>query len=380
LLSQLYLGFYFLLHTSDLRWFTALKVTDTNIYAQAERARRIPLLNPNLGKLSRELVMFAITIIGLTAVTFLIGRILPADPVLAIVGDRASQETYEQVYRELGLDKPLIEQYFIFLKDIMQGKFGRSIMTSRDVLDDLLRFFPATIELSFVATFLGVFIGIPLGVIAAVRQGKLTDHTIRVFGLFGYSMPIFWLGMISLLVFYAKLHVLPGPGRIDIFYEGIVDPITGIILFDSAIQGEWDVFINAASHLVLPGAMLATFSIAYLARLTRSFMLDQLNREYVITARVKGLSEASVIWRHVFRNVFVQLITVVALTFSSNLEGAVLTETVFAWPGVGLYITQSLFNGDMNAVIGGTIVVGIGFISINRLSDFLYRTIDPRTR
>lgn len=326
------------------------------------------------------LFTLTLTFVGLTAITFVIGRVMPADPVLAIVGDRAPKEVYEAVRLELGLDKPLIQQYWIYLTNVLQGEFGKSIMTTRPVLDDLIRFFPATFELASIATIAGVFIGVPMGVVAAVRQGRLTDHIVRVVGLIGYSVPIFWLGLMALLVFYARLEWLPGPGRIEVYYDGIVDPVTGFILIDSAMQGEWEVFDNALSHLVLPAAMLGTYALAYIARMTRSFMLDQLSQEYVITARVKGLSELAVIWRHAFRNVLVQLITIIGLTYASLLEGSVLTETVFAWPGIGQYITNSLFNADMNAVIGGTVVVGICFVGINMLSDFFYRLVDPRVR
>ena len=253
-------------------------------------------------------------------------------------------------------------------------------MTTRLVLDDLIRFFPATFELASIATIAGIFIGVPMGVVAAVHQGRLIDHIVRVVGLIGYSVPIFWLGLMALVVFYARLDWLPGPGRIEVYYDGIVEPTTGFILIDSAMQREWEIFRNALSHIVLPAAMLATFALAYIARMTRSFMLDQLSQEYVITARVKGLSEFAVIWRHAFRNVLVQLITIIGLTYASLLEGSVLTETIFAWPGIGQYITNSLFNADMNAVIGGTVAVGICFVGINMLSDALYRLVDPRVR
>ena len=333
-----------------------------------------------IARAANLLFTLSLTFVGLTAVTFIIGRVMPVDPVLAIVGDRASQEVYQATYIKLGLDKPLIQQYLIYLFGLLQGDFGKSIMTTRPVLDDLIRFFPATFELASIATIAGVFIGVPMGVVAAVRQGRLTDHIVRVLGLIGYSVPIFWLGLMALLVFYARLEWLPGPGRIDVYYDGIVDPTTGFILIDSAMQGEWEVFDNALSHLVLPAAMLATYALAYIARMTRSFMLDQLSQEYVITARVKGLSELAVIWRHAFRNVLVQLITIIGLTYASLLEGSVLTETIFAWPGIGQYITNSLFNADMNAVIGGTVAVGICFVGINMLSDTLYRLVDPRVR
>jgi peptide/nickel transport system permease protein len=217
-------------------------------------------------------------------------------------------------------------------------------------------------------------------VLGATNQGRWPDQAVRVVGLVGYSAPIFWLGLIALLVFYSKLGWVAGPGRLDVAYDDLVEPVTGLITVDSAMAGEWDVFWNALSHLVLPASLLGYISLAYIARMTRSFMLDQLRQEYVVTARVKGLSEGLVVWRHALGNVLVPLITVIALSYASLLEGAVLTETVFAWPGLGLYITKSLFNADMNAVLGGTIVVGTVYIGINQLSDLLYRIVDPRAR
>lgn len=339
-----------------------------------------PFPPPILAKIFRQVSTVALTFIGLTAITFIIGRVMPADPVLAIVGDRASTAVYEAMYLQLGLDKPLLQQYWIYLSNVLQGEFGKSIMTTRPVLEDIIRFFPATLELASVATIVGILLGVPMGVAAAVNQGRWIDHVVRIVGLFGYSVPIFWLGMVALLVFYGWLGWLPGPGRLDVYYDGIVDPVTGLILLDAAIQEEWEIFWNALDHLVLPASMLATFALAYIARMTRSFMLDQLSQEYVLTARVKGLSELAVIWRHAFRNVLVQLITIIGLTYAALLEGSVLTETIFAWPGIGQYITTSLFNADMNAVIGGTVVVGICFVGLNLLSDALYRFADPRAR
>jgi peptide/nickel transport system permease protein len=337
--------------------------------------------SPSLSRAIAGVVLtLSLTFIGLTAVTFVIGRVMPADPVLAIVGDRASQDVYDAVYRELGLDKPIPVQYLRYLGQLFKGDLGVSIMTAQPVMDDLLRFFPATLELATIATLLGIFVGVPLGVLAAVKQGRWPDHLVRVFGLFGYSVPVFWLGMVALLIFYARLDWVAGPGRLDVFYEDIVDRVTGVILIDSALAREWGIFRNAISHLVLPATILGTFTLAYIARMTRSFMLDQLGQEYVLTARVKGVSESAVIWRHAFRNVLVQLITIIGLTYASLLEGSVLTETVFAWPGIGQYITNSLFNNDMNAVLGGTVVVGICFVGINMLSDLLYRLVDPRVR
>ncbi len=328
----------------------------------------------------RLIASLAVTFLGLLFITFIIGRMIPIDPVLAIVGERASQSTYDQVYREMGLDRPLYEQFAIYVWQVLQGDLGTSLLTARPVADDILRVFPATLELATVATIIGVILGIPMGVIAAVNQGRWQDQVVRVVGLFGYSMPVFWLGLMGLLIFYGVLDWVSGPGRLDIFYEDIVPPVTGVILIDSLLAGDFEVFKNALSHLVLPASVLGYFSLAYISRMTRSFMLEQLSQEYIVTARVKGVSEARVVWRHALGNIMVPLITVIALSYANLLEGSVLTETVFAWPGLGQYITNALLSADMNAVLGGTIVVGMLFIGLNLLSDFLYRVVDPRAR
>jgi peptide/nickel transport system permease protein len=328
----------------------------------------------------RLALTLAFTFLGLLLVTFLIGRVVPIDPVLAAVGDRAPQDVYEQVKIELGLHLPLWQQFLIYVGDVLRGDFGRSVLTASPVLDDILRVFPATLELATVATLLGVLLGVPMGVLAAVHQGRWIDHAIRLIGLVGYSVPVFWLGLVGLLVFYAKLDWVAGPGRLDVFYDGLIEPVTGVLLIDSALAGEWGIFKNALDHLILPASLLGYFSLAYIARMTRSFMIEQLSQEYVTTARVKGLSEARVIWRHALGNTAVPLVTVIALSYANLLEGSVLTETVFAWPGLGFYITNSLLNADMNAVLGGTIVVGCVFIGLNLLSDLLYRVLDPRAR
>ena len=353
--------------------------SEPGLETRAGRGRRSFRLGA-LGALAGVVFTLLLTFLGLTAITFVIGRVMPVDPVLAIVGDRAPQDVYDRVFREMGLDRPIYEQYLRYLRQIARGDLGTSIMTTQPVMTDLLRFFPETLELASIATLAGIFLGVPMGVFAAVRQGRWPDHLVRVISLIGYSVPVFWLGMVGLLIFYAKLDWVAGPGRLDVFYEDIVEPVTGLILIDAALEREWDIFRNALSHLILPASILATFALAYIARMTRSFMLDQLNQEYVLTARVKGLSEQRVIWRHAFRNVLVQLITIIGLTYASLLEGSVLTETVFAWPGIGQYITNSLFNNDMNAVLGGTVVVGICFVGINMFSDFLYKLADPRAR
>jgi peptide/nickel transport system permease protein len=320
----------------------------------------------------------ALTFVGLTAVTFFISRLTKIDPVLAVVGDKASKAVYDQTFLALGLDKPLIVQYALYLKRVLSGEFGVSVLTSQPVLSDLIRVFPATFELATIAIIIGVALGVPAGVWAGARKGEWPDHVIRVVGLFGYSVPVFWLGLVGLFFFYGKLGWVSGTGRLDVFYDDIVTAKTGVILVDSALEGEWGIFRNAFSHLILPAAILGYFSLAYIARMTRSFMIDQLAQEYVTAARVKGRAFWGAVWRHAFPNIMVPLITVVGLSYASLLEGAVLTETVFAWPGLGLYITRALFNSDMNAVLGGTILVGTIFVGINLFSDFLYRMFDPR--
>ncbi len=333
-----------------------------------------------LGRLVSFVLTLAITFIGLTAVTFFISRLTNIDPVLAVICDRGNEVTYERVYRELGLDQPVIFQYLIYLKRLVTGEFGMSVLTSQPVLSDLLRVFPATFELATIAIIIGVVLGVPAGVLAGATRGRWPDHVIRVVGLFGYSVPVFWLGLVGLFIFYGKLGWVSGTGRLDVFYQGIVPPVTGVILIDAALAGDWDIFANAFSHLILPAGILGYFSLAYIARMTRSFMIDQLSQEYVTAARIKGNSYWRAVWRHAFPNIMVPLITVVGLSYASLLEGAVLTETVFAWPGLGLYITRALFNSDMNAVLGGTVLVGAMFITINLISDLLYKLADPRLR
>ncbi len=326
------------------------------------------------------IVTVGLTFLGLLFVTFIIGRVVPIDPVLAIVGDRAPEHVIERVRQELGLDLPLYEQFAIYVWNVLQGDLGNSVLTANPVLEDIKRVFPATLELATVATLLGVLLGVPMGVLAAVYQGRWPDQVIRVVGLLGYSIPVFWLGLMGLLLFYATLDWVPGPGRLNFVYDGFIDPVTGVMLIDAAMAGEWDIFWNAASHLILPASILGYFSLAYISRMTRSFMLEQLSQEYITTARVKGVKEWRVIWVHALGNVRVPLVTVIALSYANLLEGSVLTEIVFAWPGLGFYLTQSLLNADMNAVLGATMVVGAVFIGINLLSDVLYRVLDPRAR
>lgn len=330
--------------------------------------------------LLRWVTILPITFLGLIAVTFIIGRIMPIDPVILIVGQDASKEAYDRVYRELGLHLPLYEQFLIYIGDVLRGDFGMSISTAQPVIEDIKRVVPATLELATIGTLIGTLLGVPMGIVAAARQGTWIDSTIRVVSLIGYSVPVFWKGLMLLLLFYAVLGWTAGPGRIAVYYDGIVDVRTGLLLVDSLLAGEIEVFWNAVDHMILPAVSLGYAASAYITRMTRSFMLDQLNQEYITTARVKGLAEWRVVLFHAFRNTLVQLVTVIALTYGILLEGSVLTETVFAWPGLGQYLTKALFNGDMNAVIGATIVIGTVFVTLNLTSDILYRMLDPRAQ
>jgi peptide/nickel transport system permease protein len=288
----------------------------------------------------RFLVVVATTYLGLLAVTFFIGRVIPIDPVLAVLGDRAPEAAMTHMRAAMGLNLPVWQQFALYVRQALSGDFGTSVLTTNPVIDDIARVFPATIELATLGTLIGAALGIPLGVLAAVRRGSLVDQIARVIGLVGYSMPIFWMALLALLVFYAKLHWVAFPGRIGIAYAYSFTPITGFLLVDPVARGD-DIFL---------------------------------------AARAKGLSEARIIWRHALRNAAVPLVTVIVLSYAGLLEGSVLTETVFSWPGLGRYITDSLENADMNAVLGGTIVIGSVFIGLNLLSDLLSRTLDPRMR
>ena len=333
-----------------------------------------------MGRFLRPAGSLLVTLFGLLALTFFMGRMLPTDPVASIVGDQADQATYDRVYHQLGRDKPLVVQFVLYGRDMLSGDFGNALFTGHRVADDLKRVFPATMELATLAIVLGVGLGVPLGVLAAVYRGTLVDHVARIVGLLGYSSPTFWLGLMGLIVFYATLGWVGGPGRADVSFLDATETHTGLLLVDSAWNGDWDVFWDAADHIVLPATILGYGSMAYISRMTRSFMLEQLSQEYIIAARVKGLSRWAVIRRHAFRNILVQLVTVVALAYAFLLEGAVLTETVFAWPGFGRYLTAGLLAGDMNAVLACVLIVGVIFIGLNLLTDRLYRVLDPRTR
>lgn len=347
-------------------------------------APRPSRLLPVLKGLGGGLFSLLLTLLGLLLVTFIIARVVPIDPLIAILGERATTAQYEAARIAYGLDEPMWRQFLMYLWDALHGDLGTSLRTRLPVLEEVAHRFPATLELATLGTLFGVITGVPAGVLAATRPGSIADQIVRVVGLMGYSMPVFWLGLIGLLVFYGVLGWVGGPGRLDPSYQMMMEfqmtQYTGMILLDSILNGAWDMFRNALSHIVLPAALLGYVSMAYISRMTRSFMMNELGQDYITTARVKGMPEWRVIWVHAMRNMLVPLITVIALSYANLLEGAVLTETIFAWPGLGSYITDALFGADMPAVLGGTVVIGAAFVTLNMLSDILYRVVDPRAR
>jgi len=329
---------------------------------------------------ARGFATLVVTLLGLLLVTFVVGRVMPIDPVVAAVGDKASPETYAKAREALGLDKPVWVQFGRYIEGVAKGDLGQSSVSGRPVSEDIARVFPATVELSTLGILIGVIFGVPVGVYAAHKRNRWPDQIIRSVSLLGYSTPVFWLGLIGLLVFYAQLGWVGGPGRIDTAYRYSIEEWSGLMLIDTIRSGDWDAFRNALAHIALPALLLGYFSLAYIARMTRGFMIEELGKEYVTTARIKGASDMGVLWRHALPNILVPVVTVIALAYGQLLEGTVLTETVFAWPGLGLYITNSLFSADMPAVLGGTLVVGICFVLLNKISEILYPVLDPRTR
>ncbi|CAN7736177.1 ABC transporter permease [Rhizobium sp. LjRoot258] len=331
-------------------------------------------------ELGRRLWHLALSLFILLCVTFVIGRVLPADPVGAIVGELADPAAYAAMRQKLGLDLPIYQQFLIYLKGLAQGDFGTAVLTGNPVSADLAQAFPATFELATLAILISTFVGVPLGLTAALFRDSFIDKIARVIALVGHSIPIFWFGIVGLVIFYAGLNWVGGPGRIDVFYEGLVTPQTGLLLVDSLLQGETEIFWNALGHIILPAVILAYAAMAYITRMTRSFTLEQLSQDYVIAARAKGVGPARTVISHVLPNIAVQLITILAISYGGLLEGAVVTEIVFSWPGIGQYMTNALMIGDMNAIVAGTIIIGFIFMFLNFLADIAYAIFDPRTR
>ncbi len=356
-------------------------MTDTTAVAalaRSSRQRRRQL--SRLLMFSRWLSSLAIGLFGLLVVTFLFTHLTSVDPVIRVVGDKASQATYDAAYHALGLDLPLIEQFGIYAWKVVHGDLGISWSTGQLVTTDLAHAFPATFELATAGILIGAILGVSLGLIAGLWPGGWRDALVRLISLMGYSVPIFWLGLLALLLFYARLHWFGGPGRQDITYEMMTTRVTGLLLIDTLLAGDTDAFKDALSHIALPALVLGFYSTAGISRLTRAAILEELNKEYVITARAKGASQIRIVLVHILPNVRAAIITVIALAYAVLLEGAVFTETVYAWPGIGRYLTISLFASDIPAILGGTLLIGVCFITLNTLTDLIVGGLDPRLK
>jgi peptide/nickel transport system permease protein len=314
-----------------------------------------------------------------TLVIFLIANTVPGDPVLAQLGDvAASNKEFLAEYRaKWGLDLPLWERYFIFVKGLLHGDLGISIATQRPVLDDIAAYAPATIELASAGFLLGRAVGIPLGIVAAVRRDSWIDHTARLVSLIGVSSPTFWLAFIMLALFYGGLQIAPGPGRLDAI--ALPPPtVTGLFLVDSVLAGDWPTFRDALAHLMLPSIVLAATTLGLITRTTRASMLESMQQDYVRMARAKGLKERVVVMSHVLPNALIPVVTLGGLAYANLLTGAVMTETVFTWPGLGLYTFRSAAALDFPAIMGITLVVAVTYLLINLLTDVSYAMLDPR--
>jgi peptide/nickel transport system permease protein len=318
-------------------------------------------------------------LLGITLLSFVLSHTVPADPVTANLGEQAAADpaAVAAFRQQWGLDRPLPEQYAIYVWNLLHGDLGRSISTRQPVVLDLRQHFPATVELSLVAMILSIVLGIPLGLLSAARRDSVLDQLTRVASLVGVSMPIFWLGLVALLVFYAHLGWAPAPGRLSATLSA-PPLVTGFLLIDSLLAGRPDVAADTLGHLMLPALVLSTYNLGVLARLMRGSTLDVLGEDYVRTARAKGLAETTVVLRHAARNALIPVVTVIGLGFGRLLSGAVIIESVFAWPGLGLYAFRSATSLDFPAIMGVGMVVAAIYVGVNLLVDVAYAFIDPR--
>ncbi|MBM0749325.1 ABC transporter permease [Pantoea eucrina] len=331
-------------------------------------------------RLVTSLLSLLVTLLGLLAFTFMLSHLSPVDPVQQIAGDHASEATYAQVRHDLGLDQPVLVQFWRYISHLARGDLGLSHLTNQPVSADLLRTFPATIELATCAMIFAAVSGVALALLAAWKPGSVIDNVARFISLLGYSVPVFWLGLLGLLLFYAVLHWSAGPGQLDDIWVYTLEPKTGFVLIDSWLSGDPEMFRNAIAHLWLPVVILGLLAMAGITRLLRAALLEESSKEYVVLARAKGAGRTRILLRHILPNVTGTLITVIALSYATLLEGSVLTETVFAWPGVGRYMTNALFSADVPAILGATLLIGGCFILLNAVADALTWLTDPRTR
>jgi peptide/nickel transport system permease protein len=331
--------------------------------------------------IARRLVQSIVVLMIVSVCTFLIAHAIPGDPINAVINERLAERPEVRLAMEQrwGLDKPLAVQYVYYLRNLLHGDMGESITYRRPVVDDLQKFVPATMELSFFAMLFAVTLGVPLGITGALCRDRWPDNLSRMFALFGTSVPVFWLGLIMLYFFHVRLGWLPGPGRLDV---GMKPPphVTGIDTLDAAMAGQWDTFWSAIRHLILPSIVLGSYAMGIVARMLRSSLIAAVGEDYIRTARSKGLEERRVIVVHALRNALIPTVTVLGLTFASLLAGAVLTETIFSWPGIGQYAVKAAIKLDYPGLLGVTLVVAVSYVFFNLFIDILYGFIDPRIR
>jgi peptide/nickel transport system permease protein len=327
----------------------------------------------------RRAAGLVLVLIGVSIITFALSQLVPIDPAAAALGGNAREDQIQAYRRQVGLDRPAWEQYLVYSGRLLRGDLGTSIRTRRPVADDLRDFLPATLELSLAAMLVTLLLGISLGAIAAIRRDGVIDLAARIFALIGGSLPIFFLGLVGLAWFNTRLRWLPGPGRLD----AVLRPparISGMYTLDSLLAGDWALLRNSLWHLALPAITLGYFSTAVVLRMTRSAMLEVLGQDYVRTARAKGLRERVVLMRHALKNAMIPVLTTLGVTFGSLLSGAVLTETIFAWPGLGRYATFSATSLDFPAVMGVTLIAAVVYPIVNMLVDIGYHALDPRIK
>jgi len=327
----------------------------------------------------RRLALLLFVVLGVVIITFTISHLIPGDPARMIAGDRASDETIANIRKEYGLDRPVPEQFVTYVKGLLNGDLGISLHTRRPVAEDIRTFMPATLELGLFALIFAVLAGIPLGVLSAVYKDGPIDQIARTVSIAGISMPAFWFGLALIIVFYAKLNILPGSGRIalDVLPP---DRVTGFYLIDTILAGDWDAFRSAARHLILPAFVLGFVNLGIITRQIRASMLEVLQEDYIRTARANGLSRKAVVLGHALRNALIPSVTLLGLAFGDLLYGAVLTETVFAWPGMGSYVVTSIQTLDFPAIMGFTVVASIGYVLVNLVVDLIYMLLDPQIR
>ncbi len=339
-------------------------------------------MSPILRYISKRLLLLLFVVLIVVSITFVLSHVIPGDPARLYAGPHARADQIERARVELGLDRPLWEQYGLFWINLLAGNLGMSIHTRRPVTRDLADYFPATFELTTVAMSITVVVGIVLGVVSALHKDKAPDHASRLFALTGVAMPIFWLGILAQLVIGHMLGLLPISGRVDAMIELIypTPKITGLLLVDSLISGNIPTFVSALSHIMLPALVLAFGTLAIVSRMMRALMLDVLDKDYIRTAMSLGLPNRMVIYKYALRNALIPVITVIGLSFGYSLGGAFLVETVFDWPGLGRYTTDSIVTLDYPAILGVVIVTSMVYVLVNLVVDILYAYLNPKIR